>query len=216
MPSSASVILREQFETPEQQRDVSTLGMWVFLVTEIMFFGGAFTAYTVYRSFYPAAFGEGSNHLDVMLGAVSTAVLIGSSFFMAMAVHSGAVGNRKLLVIFLLLTVLLAGAFLFIEMSEWHELYKEHLMPGSSFHFEGPNPRQVQLFFSMYFATTGLHAMHVSIGIVLLLVMAFRAYADKFSPAYYTPIEMAGLYWHFVDLVWIFLFPLYYLIARHA
>jgi len=210
-----TLALRHQFDNVEQQKDASTFGMWVFLVTEILFFGGMFCCYTVYRSLYPSAFGHASNHLDVMLGAVSTAVLICSSFTMACAVNSAATGAKNALVAFLWLTILFAAAFLAVEMSEWHMLYKEGLMPGFNFTYRDVDPAHVQLFFCMYFAMTGLHASHVTIGIGLLAVMAFRASKGAFTPQYYTPIEISGLYWHFVDLVWIFLFPLYYLIARH-
>ncbi len=215
MANHTTLALRHQFDNVEQQKDASTFGMWVFLVTEILFFGGMFCCYTVYRSLYPSAFGHASNHLDVMLGAVSTAVLICSSFTMACAVNSAATGAKNALVAFLWLTILFAAAFLAVEMSEWHMLYKEGLMPGFNFTYRDVDPAHVQLFFCMYFAMTGLHASHVTIGIGLLAVMAFRASKGAFTPQYYTPIEISGLYWHFVDLVWIFLFPLYYLIARH-
>lgn len=210
-----TLALRHHFDDVEQQKSASTFGMWVFLVTEILFFGGMFCCYTVYRSLYPAAFGHASNHLDVILGAVSTAVLICSSFTMACAVNSAATGAKHALVAFLWVTILFAAAFLAVEMSEWHMLYKEGLMPGFNFTYHDVDPGHVQLFFCMYFAMTGLHASHVTIGIGLLAVMAFRASRGVFTPQYYTPIEISGLYWHFVDLVWIFLFPLYYLIARH-
>jgi len=210
-----TLALRHQFDNVEQQKDASTFGMWVFLVTEILFFGGMFCCYTVYRALYPSAFGHASNHLDVILGAVSTAVLICSSFTMACAVNSAATGAKNALVAFLWVTILFAAAFLVIEMSEWRMLYKEGLMPGFNFTYGDVDPAHVQLFFCMYFAMTGLHASHVTIGIGLLAVMAIRASRGVFTPQYYTPIEISGLYWHFVDLVWIFLFPLYYLIARH-
>jgi len=213
--ANQALALRHQFDNIEQQKDASTFGMWVFLVTEILFFGGMFCCYTVYRSLYPSAFGHASNHLDIILGAVSTAVLICSSFTMACAVHSAATGAKAALVAFLWVTILFAAAFLVIEMSEWGMLYKEGLMPGFNFTYRDVDPGHVQLFFCMYFAMTGLHASHVTIGIGLLAVMAFRAARGVFTPQYYTPIEIGGLYWHFVDLVWIFLFPLYYLIARH-
>ncbi len=210
-----TLALRHQFDNVEQQKDASTFGMWVFLVTEILFFGGMFCCYTVYRSMYPSAFGHASNHLDVILGAISTAVLICSSFTMACAVNSAATGAKNALVGFLWVTILFAAAFLVIEMSEWRMLYTEGLMPGFNFTYRDIDPAHVQLFFCMYFAMTGLHASHVTIGIGLLAVMAIRASRGTFTPQYYTPIEVSGLYWHFVDLVWIFLFPLYYLIARH-
>ena len=210
-----TLALRHQFDDVEQQKDASTFGMWIFLATEVLFFGGMFCCYTVYRSKFPVAFGHGSNHLDLILGAVSTAILIISSFTMACGVNSAATGAKNALVGFLSLTILFAAAFLVIEMSEWHMLYKEGLMPGFNFTFKEIDPAHVQLFFCMYFAMTGLHASHVTIGIGILATMAVRAWRGAFGPDYYTPIEISGLYWHFVDLVWIFLFPLYYLIARH-
>ena len=210
-----SLALRHQFDDVAQQKEASTFGMWLFLATEVLFFGGMFLCYTIYRRWYPVAFGMGSNHLSLMLGAVSTAVLICSSYFMACSVNSAANGKKKALVAYLAMTIVLAIAFLVIEMSEWHMLYTEGLMPGFNFTYHEMDPRHVQLFFGLYFSMTGLHASHVTIGIIVLTVMAVRAYRGAFTPDYYTPIEMSGLYWHFVDLVWIFLFPLYYLIARH-
>jgi cytochrome c oxidase subunit 3 len=211
-----SLALRHQFDDIDQQKDASTFGMWLFLATEVLFFGGMFCCYTVYRSLFPAAFGAASNHLNLFWGGVSTAVLICSSFFMACAVNSAATGKKNAIVGYLAVTVLFAVAFLVIEMSEWHMLYEEGLMPGFNFTYREFDPRHVQLFFSLYFSMTGLHASHVTIGIGLLTVTALRAARGTFSPKYYTPVEIAGLYWHFVDLVWIFLFPLYYLIARHV
>jgi cytochrome c oxidase subunit 3 len=210
-----SLALRHQFDDVAQQKEASTFGMWLFLTTEVLFFGGMFCCYTVYRSLYPGAFGIASNHLNLILGGVSTAVLICSSFFMACAVNSGATGKKNAIVGYLALTILFAIAFLVIEMSEWHMLYQEGLMPGFNFTYSELDPRHVQLFFSLYFSMTGLHASHVTIGIGLLAVTTFRAMRGTFTAEYYTPVEIVGLYWHFVDLVWIFLFPLYYLIARH-
>ena len=212
--SSTSALLH-QFNTAEQQKDASNLGMWVFLVTEIMFFGGMFTAYIVYRSLHPAGFVEASHELNLTLGAINTAVLICSSFFMACSVNSAATGAKNALAGYLAVTILFGVTFLAIEMSEWHMLYKEGLMPGFNFTYGEADPRHVQLFFGLYFSMTGLHATHVTIGVFLLAIMAIRAYRGVFNSHYYTPIEISGLYWHFVDLVWIFLFPLYYLIARH-
>jgi cytochrome c oxidase subunit III len=210
-----ALALRHQFDDVDQQKDASTLGMWLFLATEVLFFGGMFLCYTIYRRWYPAAFGLGSNHLNLTLGAVSTAVLICSSFFMACSVNSAATGAKNALAGYLAVTILFGVTFLVIEMSEWHMLYKEGLMPGFNFTYGEADPRHVQLFFGLYFSMTGLHATHVTIGVFLLAIMAIRAYRGVFNSHYYTPVEISGLYWHFVDLVWIFLFPLYYLIARH-
>jgi cytochrome c oxidase subunit 3 len=207
--------LQHHFDSLEQQNEASSLGMWVFLVTEVMFFGGMFTAYIVYRTFYPAAFADASHHLDITLGGVNTAVLICSSLTMALAVHGSQVGNRKALIGFLILTALLGLTFLGIKAVEYADKFEHHLVPGSAFSYPGPDARQVQLFFSVYFAMTGLHALHMIIGVGVLSVLLIKACRGAYSPAYHTPVEVSGLYWHFVDIVWIFLFPLLYLIGRH-
>jgi cytochrome c oxidase subunit III len=204
-----------QFDDVEQQYEAASLGIWVFLLTEIMFFGGLFTGYAVYRVAYPLAFAEGSQHLDIMLGGINTAVLIGSSLTMALAVHSTQVGERQTLVRFLLLTMLLGLVFLGIKGVEYAHKFEEHLVPGPGFVSEGPHAQQVQLFFGFYFSMTGMHALHMIIGIGLLAVLAWQAWHGRFSAAYFTPVELSGLYWHFVDIVWIFLFPLLYLLGRH-
>jgi cytochrome c oxidase subunit 3 len=212
-----TLALREQFETEAQQKDASGLGMWIFLITEIMFFGGMFLAYTVYRSTYPAVFGAASRTLDVVLGAVNTAVLLCSSFTMVMAVRAGQLGRRRAVIVFLILTLLLGLVFLGIKGVEWNNKFQEHHVPGPSFHMEGVAQQgPAQLFFSLYFAMTGLHAAHMLIGAGLLIYLLHGAWKGKFSAQYYTPIDMIGLYWHFVDIIWIYLFPLLYLIDRHG
>jgi cytochrome c oxidase subunit 3 len=208
--------LAHHFDTIEQQREAASLGMWVFLVTEIMFFGGMFTAYVVYRAAYPGAFAQGSSHLNLLLGGINTAVLIGSSLTMALAVYGSQVGNRKMLVGFLLFTIVLGSVFLGIKAVEYHHKFEERLVPGHSFSLPGPKPQNAQLFFSLYFAMTGMHALHMIIGIGLLTFLVVQASRGRFSPEYHSPVEMTGLYWHFVDIVWIFLFPLLYLIDRHT
>jgi cytochrome c oxidase subunit 3 len=205
-----------QFDTAEQQREASTFGMWIFLVTEIMFFGGLFCCYLVYRWMYPAAFAAASHHLDVTLGGFNTAVLICSSLTMVLAVNASQSGKRSALIAFLILTILLGGVFLGVKGIEWSHKFADRHVPGLSFHFEGPDARQAQLFFSLYFVMTGLHALHMVVGIGLLSVLVGQAMRGKFSPEYNTPVDMCGLYWHFVDLIWIFLFPLLYLIDRHV
>jgi cytochrome c oxidase subunit III len=207
--------LQHQFDTVAQQREASSFGMWVFLVTEILFFGGLFTVYTVYRHQYSRAFAEASRHLDITLGTFNTAVLIISSLTMALAVWSAAVGRRKAIVVFLLLTMALGGTFLGVKAVEYTHKFHDHLVPGPSFHFEGPQAGPAELFFSLYFTMTGLHAAHMIIGIGLLTVLVLKARKGRYTPEYHTPIEVCGLYWHFVDIVWIFLFPLLYLIGRH-
>lgn len=215
MASVHSPALRHHFDTVEQQKDASTLGMWIFLVTEIMFFGGAFTAYTVYRSFYPDAFAAASNELNVIVGAINTCVLIVSSLTMAMAVYSAQTSNTKALIRYLILTMIFGAAFLGIKAYEWYDKWEHHHVPGPLFHFAGPYGERAQLFFSLYFAMTGLHALHMIIGLGILTGLVLMARAGRFSSAYFTPVDMSGLYWHFVDIVWIFLFPLLYLIGRH-
>jgi len=203
---------QHQFETVEQQQETSTLGMWAFLVTEVMFFGGLFTAYTVYRYLYPQAFLEASHHLNYIIGAANTAVLISSSMTMALAVRGAQLGNRRVQVVFLAATILLGSVFLGVKVVEYHEKFVHHLVPGPNFHFEGSHGREAQIFFSLYFAMTGMHAIHMIIGIGLLSTLLVLAARGRYTPEYHTPVELAGLYWHFVDIVWIYLFPLLYLI----
>jgi cytochrome c oxidase subunit III len=206
--------LQHQFDTMEQQQESATLGMWIFLVTEIMFFGGLFMAYLLYRVWYPEAWSEGSLELDIVLGGVNTAVLIASSLTMALAVRAAQTGLPRATVNWLLLTMALGLTFLVIKGFEYAHKFHEHHVPGPNFQFEGPHARQVEIFLSLYFAMTGLHALHMVIGVGLLSVIAWMAYRRRFSPDWYAPVEMSGLYWHFVDIVWIFLFPLLYLVDR--
>jgi cytochrome c oxidase subunit 3 len=213
-----TLALREQFDTAAQQKDASTLGMWLFLLTEIMFFGGMFLLYTVYRHLYPNVFAVASSSLNAVLGAANTAVLLCSSFTMVLAVRAAQLGQRRAIVILLILTLILGFAFLGVKAVEWNEKFVEHHVPGSTFHFEelpadlqGP----AQLFFSLYFAMTGLHALHMVIGVGLLTFLIIQTNKGTYSAEYMTPVDIAGLYWHFVDIIWIFLFPLLYLIDRH-
>jgi cytochrome c oxidase subunit 3 len=202
------------FEDMPQQREAATLGMWTFLVTEIMFFGGLFISYAVMHSLHPEAFGEASKKLSVILGAVNTAVLICSSLTMAFAVRSAQLNQRTPLLMFLVLTIVLGSAFLGIKAVEYSHKIHEHLVPGALFSFEGPYGGGAQIFFSLYFVMTGLHALHMIIGIAIMIWLIVKAKRGRFSSEYYAPVEMAGLYWHFVDIVWVFLFPLLYLISR--
>jgi cytochrome c oxidase subunit 3 len=208
-----------QFETMDQQRESASLGMWVFLVTEVLFFGGMFMTYTLNRSTYPDVFGEASRSINLTLGAVNTVVLIGSSLTMAMAVWAAQVGKTRLVTFFLIATLILGTVFLGIKGVEYHEKFVEHHVPGLDFNFElGASPAtnaHAQLFFSLYFAMTGLHALHMIIGAGLLLWLIKESLRGRFTASYNTPVENVGLYWHFVDIVWIFLFPLLYLIDRH-
>ncbi|MGE3275967.1 MAG: cytochrome c oxidase subunit 3 family protein [Vicinamibacterales bacterium] len=230
-----------------QQKEAGTLGMWVFLLTEILFFGGMFMAYTLYRVWYFDAFAEASRTLDLTLGGFNTAVLIGSSLTMAFAVRAAQLNQRKAIVGYIVATVILGGVFLGVKAVEYEHKFVEHHVPGPSFVWEGAGHEEgaaapaehestraaieqaggveahnallqgrTQLFFSLYFLMTGLHALHMIIGIGILGVIAWMANRGKFDAEYYAPVEMAGLYWHFVDIVWIFLFPLLYLVERHG
>jgi len=214
--SEHSPALAHQFEDPEQQFAASNLGMWVFLITEIMFFGGMFLGYAIYRSLYPEAFAEASRLLDYRLGAINTAVLICSSLSMVLAVRAAQLGNRRQLIMFLVLTIVLGTAFLGNKVVEYSHKFHDHLVPGPDFGsttaFTHPGPSQ--LFFGFYFAMTGLHALHMIIGIGILTVLTVRAKRGVYSAEYFSPVDVTGLYWHFVDVVWIFLFPLLYLISR--
>ncbi len=205
--------LAEQFETLAQQREAGTLGMWIFLATEVMFFGGLFTAYAVYRHRMPQGFQLASGeYLKETWGSINTAVLLGSSLSVALAVHAAQHGMRKLLVWLLAITLLLGGAFLLIKAHEYQLEYHEGVIPTLRFTYDGPHANEVFVFMSFYFTLTGLHALHMLIGLALWLVMLIRAWRGHFSAAYYAPIEIMGLYWHFVDIIWIFLFPLLYLV----
>ncbi|MFO0579597.1 MAG: cytochrome c oxidase subunit 3 [Polyangia bacterium] len=205
--------LAMQFDDPEQQEEASSFGMWVFLVTEIMLFGGLLAGYTAYRFLHPEIFAIGSRHLDLSHGALNTAVLLVSSFTMALALHAAQSGKRLRLFLLLLCTLALGAAFLFIKGLEWHTLYLDHLMPAARFTPRAPGPR-LELFFLLYFLLTGLHALHLLIALGLVALLVLLALAGTISPAYYTPVLVVGLYWHFVDVVWIYLYPLLYLVNR--
>ena len=229
--------LQHHFENMEQQREAGALGMWVFLVTELMFFGGMFLAYTLYRTKFPAAFASASNHLDLTLGAVNTVVLILSSFTMALAVYSSQVGKRRNQIVCLVATIVLGATFLGIKAVEYYDKYEDRLIPGQlipgrpfkpevqepgtpydkhKLHLlPGATVKNVEMFFWIYFAMTGMHALHMIIGIGVLSVILFFSWRGRYGPEYHNPVEIAGLYWHFVDIIWIFLFPLLYLLGRH-
>jgi cytochrome c oxidase subunit 3 len=236
-----------QFETLEQQKESASLGMWVFLVTEVLFFGGMFMTYTINRTAYSTAFGVGGNTLDIWLGTANTLVLIFSSFTMAMSVWASHAGKKKwVTTCFLLATLTLGCVFLGIKFVEYKQKFDHHLIPGHSFDITycSRNPaacgltteKQIsqeveeinkaskadvylnghaQLYFSLYFGMTGLHALHMVVGVGLLLFLIKESIGGRYTATYNTPVEMIGLYWHFVDIVWIYLFPLLYLIDRH-
>jgi cytochrome c oxidase subunit 3 len=245
--------LQHHFDTMAQQKEASVLGMWVFLLTEILFFGGLFVAYMIYRIWYFDAFAEASRSLSLFWGGLNTAVLIGSSLTMAMAVRSAQTNKRSATVNWLILTMILGTVFLGVKVIEYADKFEHHHVPGQHFVWAAEHaaptsaeatvgkpaaeggaehaaaatehralslsPQQLQqttqLYFSLYFTMTGLHALHMIIGIGIMLVITWMSWKGKFDEHYYTPVEMAGLYWHFVDIVWIFLFPLLYLVERH-
>ncbi|MCC7237011.1 MAG: cytochrome c oxidase subunit 3 family protein [Bryobacterales bacterium] len=203
---------QHQYEDLQQQYSSTTFGMWVFLVQEILFFGSLFCAYAVYRSMYPEAYSAASHHLNVALGTFNTVVLIGSSLTMALAVRCAQLGRNKGVFGYLLATFMLGNVFLGVKVVEYSDKFKHHLVPGPNFAMGGPYNEQAQIYFSMYFAMTGLHALHMIIGAGLLIFFMWKAYNNTYSTDFYGPIENMGLYWHFVDIVWIFLFPMLYLI----
>ncbi|HZZ71967.1 MAG TPA: cytochrome c oxidase subunit 3 family protein [Pirellulales bacterium] len=209
------------FDTAEQQREAGKLGMWIFLATEIMVFGAVFTGYIVYRMQFPRAFALASDHLNLLIGGINTGVLLTSSLTMALAVHAAQVNLQRRLVLCLSLTALLGTLFMVLKGVEYYLDYRENLVPGLAFQpsewFSAETrPEHVELFLVFYYVLTGLHAIHLTIGIVILLLLTVRAKQGRFSPAYYTPVEVFGLYWHFVDVVWIFLLPLLYLVATRT
>jgi cytochrome c oxidase subunit 3 len=207
------------------QKDAATLGMWAFIAQEVLFFGAFFMVYTLHRNLYYKVFEACSHHLDWELGALNTAVLICSSLTMALAVRQAALGRSRQVVAWLAATILLGSVFLGVKVVEYHQKWEDQLVPGlrwgqaahlgEELHLAGADLDHAQLYFSLYFGLTGLHAVHMIVGIPILAWMAFRAGRGEFGPQYHTPVELTGLYWHFVDIIWIFLFPLLYLIGHH-
>ena len=193
--------------------ETQSMGMWLFLMSEVMFFGAVFAAYIVYRHVYPQVFEEASRHLNLTLGSLNTAVLLTSSFCMALAVNSAARGLRRQIVFFLLATIVLGIIFLGIKFVEYSQEFSAYLFPGGDFRYTGSDPARAKIFFSLYFTLTGLHAVHMIIGMFLLAILTVQASRGKYNPEHYAPVDMIGLYWHFVDIVWIFIFPLLYLIG---
>ena len=212
MPEQPSIVA-EQFDTPKQS-EAAHLGMWTFLATEILFFGGLFLAYIIYRHFYFAEFAVASRRTDVLFGTINSIILLTSSLTMALAVHAATENYRRSITRWLTLTIALGGAFLVVKGFEYHKDITDQLVPGA--HFDPHLPPPAQIFFWLYWTMTGLHAVHLVIGLGVLSVMLLLARRGRFSSAYHTPLTLAGLYWHFVDIVWLFLFPLLYLVQRHA
>ncbi len=219
----ARTALAHHFDNLEQQREAGSLGMWVFLITEIMFFGGLFTAYVIYRTQNQASFAFASSTLNWKLGAVNTVILIGSSLTMALAVYFAQVGSRRNQIVFLALTTVLGAGFLVVKSLDYAEKIHDKHVPIRGFWNwgtahpipEGVQERSVEMFYWIYFAMTGLHALHMIIGIGMMLILIVFARKGRYTPEYHAPVELGGLYWHFVDIVWIFLFPLLYLLGAH-
>jgi cytochrome c oxidase subunit III len=217
--------LLHHFAEPQQQRDAASLGMWIFLATEVMFFGGLFCAYLIYRTWYFADFAAASTSINAALGGANTAVLICSSLTVVLAIWGAETSRRGLMLLMLVLTMLFGLTFLGIKGIEYHDKFVEHHVPGASFSFEHQevpghpnqyaNPRHAEIFFALYFIMTGLHALHMIVGLGIFSWLLWMAWKRHFTPEYHTPLEIGGLYWHFVDIVWIYLFPLLYLIDRH-
>lgn len=211
-PSSAPVAI--PFVDHAHQRDAVTLGMWVFLATEVLFFGGMFLAYTVYRLGSPEAFRAASNHTFLLAGTINTAILIVSSFVMVLGVAAAKARRPTATAAFLALTAALGAAFLVLKGFEYRHEIHEGLFPGAAFHIEGVDLHPARMFFYLYFLMTGVHALHVTIGVVLLGLLGLRVLVSANADRFINSVDMLGLYWHFVDLVWVFLFPLLYLIGR--
>lgn len=208
--------LEHQLDDAEQQRDASTLGMWLFLATEVLFFGAMLLGYTAYRYSYPQAFADASRHTLIAFGATNTAVLLVSSTFMAFAVRAAGQNKRGLLTALLLVTASLGTLFLIIKGFEYAHEIREGLFPGRNFHIDAADPTHAELFYYLYWLMTGVHALHVTIGVLLISFFAARAFFTNAFENHDTPVDLLGLYWHFVDIVWVFLFPLIYMIDRHT
>jgi cytochrome c oxidase subunit 3 len=212
--------LAHHFDTPAQQFDAAKLGMWAFLAQELLFFSGLFVAYGVYRSWYPEMFKAASHQLDKIMGGTNTVVLLFSSFTAAMAVRSSQLGKKKATGSFILITIICALIFLVIKYFEYQHKFHAGLLPGRFFHphvdhlvaGSPPLPANTGSFFSIYFMMTGVHGVHVVVGIGVLIWIWIRNNRGEFSKEYFTPVDIVALYWHLVDLVWIYLFPLLYLI----
>jgi cytochrome c oxidase subunit 3 len=254
MSHEASPHLQHHFDTEEQQFDAGKLGMWLFLATEILLFGGMFVAYAIYRANHPEIFIYAHQFLDKILGGTNTVILLCSSLTMAWAVRASQLGQQRLLVVLLSLTLLGGFGFMGIKYLEYKAKWEHGLLPGTHFvpheegghaatppsapsapaatispSAEGPSgrarhdagdgaghgerPSNTQIFFGIYFLMTGLHGIHVLIGMGAITWLLVRSLKGQFGPAYFTPVDFVGLYWHLVDLIWIFLFPLLYLVS---
>lgn len=216
MPLEAQPVLAHHFDDVEQQHQANTFGMWVFLVTEVLFFGGVFMAYIIFRTLNAQAFQEASHHLNVVLGGFNTLLLLTSSLTVVLAIYFVRKDKKGPAILLLLATIALGAAFLGIKAVEWTTDWREGLVPGLNWLLTGPTANGQELFFVLYFTMTGLHAVHMIIGISVVFIMVLFLLRKRHVSRNYTNVEMIGLYWHFVDIVWVFLFPLLYLIGLHG
>jgi cytochrome c oxidase subunit 3 len=207
--------VHEQYDDATQQREAATLGMWVFLSTEILFFGVLFASYVILRILHPRGFAVASRHTDMLLGTIETAVLLTSSSLIALAVRAVRLDERRAAAWLLAATAALGLSFLVMHGFEYHKEYTEHLIPGIDFMQPRPEARAVELFFCLYYCITGFHSLHVAIGVIVISVLVVRVSRGAFGPHRYTYPELTALYWHLVDIVWIFVYPLLYLVERH-
>ncbi|PXV55843.1 cytochrome c oxidase subunit 3 [Dyella jiangningensis] len=205
-----------QFDDTEQQRGASALGMWVFIATEVLFFGVLFAGYTIGRLRFPEAFAAGGRRTDLLLGSIETGILLSSSCLAALAVRDVQLGGRRSSPWLLLGTAALGAAFLVMHGFEYHSEYEEALIPGLRYHPSGDPPHAMAIFFCLYYFITGFHSLHVAIGVALLSRLAVKAWQGAFSPDYIAPVEVTALYWHLVDIVWIFVYPAVYLVGRSS
>jgi cytochrome c oxidase subunit 3 len=208
-----SPFLQHHFKDMDQQFNAAKIGMWLFLVTEVLMFGGLFIGYGIMHSRHPEAFMAAHHHLNRTLGALNTVVLLLSSFTMVMAVWAAQTSRKKLVILFLLITLLCAGTFMVVKYYEYSHKFHEGLLPGKFYSHEGDTVPGQFMFFSFYFMMTGLHGIHVLLGMVVISWLLYRAIRGDFSAEYFSPVDITGLYWHLVDLIWIYVFPLMYLIS---
>jgi cytochrome c oxidase subunit 3 len=207
-------LVDEQYNDGDQQREAATLGMWMFLSTEIMFFGVLFASYTICRILHPEGFTVASRHTDMLLGSIETAVLLVSSSLIALALRALKLDQRRAATWLMVGTAALGVTFLVMHGFEYYKEYTEHLIPGINFDQPGPHAQAVELFFCLYYFITGFHSLHVIIGVLLIFTLAMRVARGAFGPLKYNTIELAALYWHLVDIVWIFVYPVIYLVGR--
>ena len=205
--------LAPQFDTAKQQQSAATLGMWAFIATEVLFFGALFLIYTVYRAAYPLDFATAAKELNIFIGTLNTAILLSSSFFMALAVYFIEENKTKEAIVSLITTWLLGALFLILKAYEYYDDIQKHIVPTHNVVTLDASSQILRLFYLIYYTLTGVHALHVTIGLAVILVI-IKTYQKKFSKTYNTPLELAGLYWHFVDIIWIFLYPFLYLVGR--